>query len=56
MMGKLLSHTQVHTTERYAQLARESIQTAAARTTGGIGVQIVPHPKTWLVSHVSEVP
>ena len=37
MIGKLLGHTQVQTTARYAHLARESIQTAAARITGSIG-------------------
>ena len=34
MIGKLLGHTQVQTTARYAHLARDSIQTAAARITG----------------------
>ena len=37
MIGKLLGHTQVQTTGRYAHLARDSIQTAAARITGSIG-------------------
>ncbi len=37
MIGKLLGHTQVKTTARYAHLARDSIQTAAARITGSIG-------------------
>ena len=37
MIGKLLVHTQVQTTARYAHLARDSIQTAAARITGSIG-------------------
>ena len=37
MIGKLLGHTQVHTTARYAHLARASIRNAAARTTGSIG-------------------
>ena len=36
MIGKLLGHTQVQTTARYAHLARDSIQTAAARITGNI--------------------
>ena len=34
VIGKLLGHTQVQTTARYAHLARDSIQTAAARVTG----------------------
>ena len=37
MIGKLLDHTQVQTTAPYAHLARDSIQTAAARITGSIG-------------------
>ncbi len=37
MIGKLLGHTQVQTTARYAHLARDSIQSAAARITGSIG-------------------
>ena len=37
MIGKLLGHTQVQTTARYAHLARDSIQNAAARITGSVG-------------------
>ena len=37
MVGKILGHTQAQTTARYAHLARDSIQTAAARITGSIG-------------------
>ena len=37
MIGKLLGHTQVQTTARYAHLARDSIQNAAARITRSIG-------------------
>ncbi len=37
MIGKLLGHTQVQTTARYAHLARDSMQTDAARITGSIG-------------------
>ena len=37
MIGKLLGHTQVQTTARYAHLARDSIQNAAARIAGSIG-------------------
>ena len=40
MIGKLLGHTQVQTTARYAHLARDSIQTAAARITGSIGTNL----------------
>ncbi len=42
MIGKLLGHTQVQTTARYAHLARDSIQTAAARITGSIGGSLAP--------------
>ena len=42
MIGKLLGHTQVQTTARYAHLARDSIQTAAARITGSIGGNLLP--------------
>ena len=42
MIGKLLGHTQVQTTARYAHLARDSIQTAAARITGSIGGNLTP--------------
>ena len=49
-IGKLLGHTQVQTTARYAHLARDSIQTAAARITGSIGgnlssAQVVDKPQ-----------
>ncbi len=37
MIGKLLGHTQVQTTARYAHLARDSLQNAASRITGSIG-------------------
>ena len=40
MIGKLLGHTQVQTTARYAHLARDSIQSAASRITGSIGVDL----------------
>ncbi len=42
MIGKLLGHTQVQTTARYAHLARDSIQNAAARITGSISGNLSP--------------
>ena len=42
MIGKLLGHTQVQTTAQYAHLARDSIQSAAARVTGSIGGNMTP--------------
>ena len=44
MIGKLLGHTQVQTTARYAHLARHSIQTAAARITESIGGNLLGEP------------
>ena len=44
MIGKLLGHTQVQTTARYAHLARDSIQNAAARITGSIGGNLSTNP------------
>ena len=44
MIGKLLGHTQVQTTARYAHLARDSIQTAASRITGSIGGNLMKEP------------
>ncbi len=41
MIGKLLGHTQVQTTARYAHLARDSIQSAASRITGSISVDLL---------------
>ena len=41
MIGKLLGHTQVQTTARYAHLARDSLQNAASRITGSIGSNLL---------------
>ena len=41
MIGKLLGHTQVETTARYAHLARDSVQEAAARIADSIGTDIL---------------
>ena len=45
MIGKLLGHTQVQTTARYAHLARDSMQTAASRITESIGGNLLDEPK-----------
>ena len=42
MIGKLLGHTQVQTTARYAHLARDSMQNAASRITESIGGDLTP--------------
>ncbi|MXX91109.1 MAG: site-specific integrase [Boseongicola sp. SB0677_bin_26] len=41
MIGKLLGHTNVQTTSRYAHLARESMQNAASRITGSISEDLL---------------
>ena len=41
MIGKLLGHTQVETTARYAHLARDSVQEAAARIADSIATDIL---------------
>ena len=41
MIGKLLGHTQVNTTARYAHLARESVQASTARVADSIGADIL---------------
>ncbi len=47
MIGKLLGHTRVQTTARYAHLARDSMQSAAARVTESIGGNLrVTAPET----------
>ena len=40
MIGKLLGHTQVQTTARYAPLQRDSIKASASRIAGSIGADI----------------
>ena len=42
MIGKLLGHTQVQTTARYAHLARESVKASTARVAESIGANILP--------------
>ena len=44
MIGKLLGHTQVQITARYAHLARDSMQTAASRITESIGGNLLGEP------------
>ena len=50
MIGKLLGHTQVQTTARYAHLAQDSIQTAASRITGSIGGNLMGDHDAGIVS------
>ena len=46
MIGKLLGHTKIQTTARYAHLARDSIKLSAARVAASIGVDILPSGAT----------
>ena len=41
MIGKLLGHTKIQTTARYAHLARDSIHVSAARVAASIGADIL---------------
>ena len=41
MIGKLLGHTQVQTTARYAHLARDSVKASASKIADSIGVDIL---------------
>ena len=42
MIGRLLGHSQVETTARYAHLARDSVHDAAARIAASIGADLLP--------------
>ena len=41
MIGRLLGHSQVETTARYAHLARDSVKEAAERIAGSIAADIL---------------
>ena len=40
-IGKLLGHSNIQTTARYAHLARDSVKTSAARVAASIGADIL---------------
>ena len=42
MIGKLLGHTQVQTTARYAHLPNESVKASGSRVDDSIGLYIAP--------------
>ena len=44
MIGKLLGHTQVQTTARYAHLARDTVKASAARIGDSIDNDLVAAP------------
>ena len=46
MIGKLLGHTQVQTTARYAHLARDSVKASASRIASSIGPDILAKDTT----------
>jgi len=48
MIGKLLGHTQVQTTARYAHLARDSVKASAARIAESLRVDMASTPSTLL--------
>ena len=41
-IGKLLGHSKIQTTARYAHLARDSVHESAARVAASIGADILP--------------
>ena len=43
MIGRLLGHTQVETTARYAHLARDSVKESAAKVAASIGEDLYRH-------------
>lgn len=45
MIGKLLGHTQVQTTARYAHLANDPVKAAATRVSDTIGAAVIGHGK-----------
>ena len=42
MIGKLLGHSKIQTTARYAPLARDAVKESAARVAASIGADILP--------------
>ena len=45
MIGKLLGHSKIDTTSRYAHLARDSIKASSARVADSIGTDILDRPQ-----------
>ena len=45
MIGKLLGHSKIDTTSRYAHLARDSIKASSARVSASIGADILDRPR-----------
>lgn len=49
MIGKLLGHSQVQSTARYAHLANESVKASGLRVGDSIGAHIAPSEPAWAV-------
>ena len=52
MIGKVLCHTQVQTTARYAHLANESVKASGSRVGDSIGMHIAGNPRAEFVCMV----
>ena len=50
MIGKLLGHTQVQTTARYAHLARNSVKVAAVRIADSLEADMDTPPNIFLAA------
>ena len=53
MIGKLLGHTQVETTARYAHIARDSVQESATRIADSIAADILVY--RWIPASTGNV-
>ena len=51
MIGRLLGHTQVETTARYAHLARDSVKESAVKVAASIGADLYRHRETVGATH-----
>ena len=47
MIGRLLGHSRIETTARYAHLARDTEKVSAAKVGGSIGADILPEDAPW---------
>ena len=50
MIGRLLGHTKLSTTARYAHLARDTEKASAAKVGGSIGAHLVPADEAGVAS------
>ena len=54
MIGKLLGHTQVQTTARYAHLAADPVKEAAGRISAPLAASIFGHPQATEETNVAQ--